>query len=162
MIFGNPATFAVEIYHEPHGPGSKGFGRMCLHLQGLVLGRSDEQNCSLFHAVARITEISAGLSSQWDERFAGHSDEEVFSWIDAVLYTGEIEGPDDELQRFDFLTNTGEQFDNYKSFVFCLPEGEVCMPFSGPDGVVRTARVRAEEFRKVASELERWFRNETA
>jgi hypothetical protein len=162
MIFGHPETFAVEIYHEPRSSESKGLGRMCLRLQGLVLGKPDEEDCSLFHAVERITEVSASLGTQWDERFAGHSAEEVFAWIDAVLYTGEIDGPENELWKFDFLTNTGEQFDNFKSFVYCAPSGEVYIPFYGPDGVVRTPRCTAEEFRRVALELEQWFKSETA
>jgi hypothetical protein len=98
VIFGNPEILAVEIYHEPSSPRWKGFGRMCLRIQGLVLGRLDEEHCSLFHAVERVAEVSAALATQWDERFAGHSAQEVFAWLDAVLYTGEIDGPADDYE----------------------------------------------------------------
>jgi hypothetical protein len=123
-----------------------------------MLGRIEEANCSLFHAVERIAEVSAGLFEHWDSRFAGHSAEEIFAWLDAVLYSGEIdEADEDSVCRFDFLTNTGEQFDGFKSFIYCQPGGVVCIPYQGPDGILQTPRCSAEDFQAAASELQRWF-----
>ena len=161
MLFGNPANFAVEIHHEPMAPKWKGFGRMCVWIQGLMIGDPNEVHCSLFHAVKRITEIAVRLSEQWDERFTGHTAEEIFAWIDAILYSGEI-AASDTVNKFDFLTNTGEQFDDFKSFIYCTPDGLVCIPFQGRDAIVRTPSCKQSEFRAVASELEQWFKVQIA
>src|SRR5687767_15318563 len=114
MLFGDPNSFAVEIHHEPGAPKWKGFGRMCLHMQGVTIGNPLEAHCSLFHAVDRIAEVATNLAEQWDERFTERTGEEIFAWLDAILYSGEIEASEDEVDRFDFLTNTGEQFDGFK------------------------------------------------
>ena len=90
MLFGDPSDFAVEIYHEPSSAEWRGFGRMCIHIQSKTIGNVDEQDCSLFHAVERIVEAAQKLPSLWDVRFTQHTDEEIFSWLDALLYSGEI------------------------------------------------------------------------
>ena len=51
---------------------------MCLQVQGLTIGNPLEAHCSLFHAVERIAAGAAGISELWDERFAGHTAEEIF------------------------------------------------------------------------------------
>lgn len=162
MVFGNPNSFAVEVHHEPSAPEWKGFGRMCLHVQGVTIGDPLEADCSLFHAVERIAEVATDLAKLWDERFTGHTGQEVFAWLDAILYSGEIETSEDGLAKFDFLTNTGEQFDGFKSFIYCTPDDVVCVPFQGRDDVVRTPTCTGTELREAAAQLGKWFRAETA
>lgn len=162
MVFGDPNSFAVEVHHEPMVPSWKGFGRMCLHMQGVTIGNPLEADCSLFHAVERIAEVATDLTELWDGRFAEHTGEEIFAWLDAILYSGEIEASKDEVARFDFLTNTGEQFDGFKTFIYCTPDDAVCVLFRDRDDIVRTATCTGIEFRAVAAQLEQWFRTQVA
>ena len=161
MVFGNPKSFAIEIYHEPAGPEWKGFGRMCLHVEGITIGDPLQDHCSLFHAVERIEKVATDLATLWDRRFAGHTGQEILAWLDAILYSGEIELNEGEVDRFDFLTNTGEQFDRFKTFIYCTPDDVLCVPFRGPDDVVWTPTCTGIELRAVAAQLGQWFRTET-
>lgn len=161
MLFGNTDSISIEIHHEPEGPEWIGFGRMCIYIQGLVLGDITEDHCSLFHAVERIYEVSLQLDDLWDDRFIGHTPEEIFSWIDAVIYSGDIVDCQDRTERFDFLTNTGEQFDGCKSFVYCEPMGKVYVPFRNNYGTLFEPSCEKTEFRTVAGKLQHWFLNET-
>jgi hypothetical protein len=157
MLFGDRASFAVEIYHEPSEPRWVGFGRMCLHIKGHPVGRLDERHCSLFNAVERIYEFAQRPQPTWDNRLKGHSDEEIFAWLDAALYEGAVADGPDEVGQFEFLTNAGEQFDEWKTFIYSTPEREVhilCrrgeeMPFFGT--------CSEEAFRAVATQLMAWF-----
>jgi hypothetical protein len=161
MLLGNLNEFAVEIYHEPAGPQWTGFGRMCLHIQGLTIGNIEEQHCSLFHAVERICEVAKVMASQWDERFAGHTDEEIFAWLDAGLYSGKVSVEDEDVHRFDFVTNTGEQFDDSKTFIYCSPEGMVRVLFERRDRVFRSACCDVATCCRVSTDLARWFKEPT-
>ena len=160
MLFGDQSDFAVEIFHEPSSAEWKGFGRMCIHVQGTVIGRINEEHCSLFHAVARISEAAQVLPSLWDEKFSQHSDEEIFSWLDAVLYSGEVQG-EQGLNRFDFLTNTGEQFDDSKTFILRSPDGVVRVLYF-KDQRFGSASCRETTFVSVAARLSQWFKEQAS
>lgn len=161
MLIGDPKSFAVEIYHEPAGPQWLGFGRICVYVQGVVLGDVNEEHCSLFHPVKRICEIADSLTTLWDSCFAGLTEEEVFSKLDALLYTGDLVGKPDAFYRFDFLTNTGEPFDGEKSFIYCTPEGVVNILFDENDLVLRKTSCTPIAFQSVAAELGKWFERQT-
>lgn len=160
MLFGDPKQFAVEVHHEPEGPRRKGFGRMRIHIQGATIGNVREAHCSLFHAVERVCEVAEQFPRLWHENFSGHTEEEIFAWLDAILYGGEIESNDSELHRFDFLTNTGEQFDDAKSFIYCTPPGRVHVIYEMRDRVVRSASCEREYFQSAAASLARWFKEQ--
>lgn len=159
MIFGNPSDFAVEIYHEPSSAEWNGFGRMCIHVQGTVLGKIDKEHCSLFHAVERIGEVAKDPTSLWDARFTQHTNEEIFSWLDAVLYSGEI-SVEEGLHRFNFLTNTGEQFDDSKAFIVRHPEGVIRILFLTNERF-GSASCLETTFLSVANDLGHWFKEQT-
>src|SRR4051794_29591043 len=128
MIFRQPTDFAIEAYHEPYGPEWGGFGRMCIHIQGVQLGDVRENHCFLFHATDQFRKLHPSVEALWDESFAGLSDAEIFAAVDHALYLAE----DSDWQRygrFEFLTNTGEQFDDSKTFIVCRPEGRVHILF---------------------------------
>jgi len=157
MIFGHPSEFAIEAYHEPSGPQWGGFGRMALDIQGVRLGDIRETHCSLFHATNRFRELYPTIESLWDESFIGLSDAEIFGLIDRAIYTGEpVEGAPG-YRCFDFLTNTGEQFDDVKSFIFCRPDGRVHILYQLRDGTAGSASCLAALFRNVAEAFVRWF-----
>jgi hypothetical protein len=157
MFFGNSDKFAIEIYHEPLEPRWVGFGRMCIHIESHTIGDINEAHCSLYHAIDRILDASNSLTNLWDERFSGHSGEEIFALIDAALYTGEPSEMYEEFEKFDFLTNTGEQFDRWKTFIYCTPDKIVNIPFQDRDLVVQTPSCSVNEFQSVSGELARWF-----
>ncbi|MEO6184380.1 MAG: hypothetical protein ABIP71_15005 [Verrucomicrobiota bacterium] len=125
MLFGNPADFAIEAYHEPSGSSWTGFGRMCIYAKKIRLGHIDENHCSLFHAADRLREAVNEIKILWDESFNGLSDKETFDFLDRVLYLNSERSPEsiqadwERFGRFNFLTNTGEQFDDSKTFIAC-------------------------------------------
>ena len=156
MLAGDPLQFAVEIFHEPESPRWKGFGRMCIHIEGVVLGRLHERHCSLFHAVERIIAVADQLPVLWDGRFVDRSDDSIFSLLDASLYRG-TEPNDGNLQRFDFLTNTGEQFDDCKTFIYCTPARSVHLLYQQHDQPARSGVCTSKSFTAAASQLREWW-----
>jgi hypothetical protein len=157
MIFGHPLDFAIEAYHEPSGPQWAGFGRMAIDVYGVRLGDIHENHCSLFHAVDRFRQVHPNIESFWDESFSGLSDAEIFSRIDRARYTGEPSDCDVDYSPFDFLTNTGEQFDGTKTFIVCCPEARVHILYQLRDGTLGSASCPVESFRAVAESFVRWF-----
>jgi hypothetical protein len=157
MTFGQPSDFAIEAYHEPSGPQWAGFGRMAIDVQGVRLGDIRENHCSLFHAVDCFRQAFAVIERLWDESFASLSDAEIFGLIDHALYIGEPTGSGPAYSRFDFLTNTGEQFDDAKTFIICRPEGRVHILYQLRDGTFGAASCSVSSFREVAESFVRWF-----
>lgn len=156
MLVGNPLEFAIEIFHEPESPRWTGFGRMCVHVQGNVLGRINEPHCSLFHAIERINEVADQLSVLWDGRFVDLTDDGIFSLLDSTLYQGTVPN-DGSLNRFDFLTNTGEQFDSCKSFIYCTPVGDVHLLYQLQDQTPRSGVCTSQSFTAATSKLREWW-----
>jgi hypothetical protein len=157
MTFGDPMDFAIEAYHEPSGPQYAGFGRICLHVQGLVLGDIRDNHCSLFNATDRIREVATDFGSLWDESFTGLSDAEVFALIDRELYSDQ--GSEDG-QRFwvcDFLTNTGEMFDDSKTFIVFRAPDRMHILYCLRDDTLGSASCSATTFRRVADAYVNWF-----
>jgi hypothetical protein len=162
MLIGHPLTFAIEIHHEPHSLDWLGFGRMCLHLAGVTIGDLAKEHCSLFHAIERICELGRTLDSLWDARLGGHTDAEIFAWLEHELYIRDsAEAASSDLARFDFLTNTGEQFDAGKSFIYCRPDGAVHILFDRHDGMFNSVVCESSELKRQARELEVWFSEQT-
>lgn len=157
MIFGDTGDFAIEAYHEPSGPQYGGFGRMCLHVQGLVLGDIRDNHCSLFHATDRIREVAADVESLWNERFTGLSDLEVFDLINREIYTDE--GAEDG-RRFwgcDFLTGTGAMFDDSKTFVIFRGPDRLHILYCLGDDALGSVSCGMQTFRRVADAYVSWF-----
>ena len=154
MTFGDPKDFAIEAYHEPSGPRWAGFGRMAIDIQGVRLGYIRENHCSLFDAVNRFRQVFHRIESFWDESFDGKSVAEIFALID-TYYTG---APCEEDYSYcDFLTNTGEQFDDAKTFIVCRPDGFVHILFQLRDGTIGSASCSVSSFCMVAEAFVCWF-----
>jgi hypothetical protein len=156
MRFGDPTEFAIEVHHEPSGPEWAGFGRMCIDTQNTRLGDISENHCSLFHAVDRFRELESTIDALWEESFDGLSDAEIFAFLDEALYLGEVSGWE-RFGRFDFLTNTGEQFDGFKTFIVCSPDRHVHILYRLPDGLVDAGICSAVSFHAVAESFVLWF-----
>lgn len=157
MIFGKPTDFAIEAYHEPSGPQWGGFGRMAIDIQSVRLGDIQENHCSLFHATDRFRELYPIIATLWDESFTDLSDIAIFGLIDHARYTGEPSELETRYQPFDFLTNTGEQFDHAKTFIVCRPGGRVHILYQLRDGSVGSGSCPIESFSHVAESFVRWF-----
>ena len=134
MIFGQSAEFSIEAYHEPSGPEYAGFGRISIEVQGVRLGDILENHCSLFHVVDRFRELIVSIAIQWDERFTGLSDLGIFKFHDQALYLGE-ESRWESYGKFNFLTNAGESFDGFKTFIVCRPDEQVQILCQSRNGV---------------------------
>ena len=156
MTFGQPTDFAIEAYHEPYGPEYGGFGRMCIHIQGVQLGDIRENHCSLFDATDQFRQRYPSIETFWDESFAGLTDAEIFATLDHALYLGEESGWE-RYGRFDFLTNSGEQFDDSKTFIICRPEGRVHILYQLRDDTLGSGSCSAQTFRSVAEAYLPWF-----
>ncbi len=157
MIFGQPSDFAIEAYHEPSGPQWAGFGRMAIDIRDVRLGDIRENHCSLFHAVDRFRQVYSTIETLWDESFSGLSDAEIFRLIDHARYIGEPTESGPDYSPFDFLTNTGEQFDDAKTFIVCRPDGRVHILYQLRDGTVGSASCPVSSFRQIAESFVRWF-----
>jgi len=156
MIFGNPTEFAIEVYHEPSGPNWGGYGRMAVELGNMRLGDIRENHCSLFHATNRLRELLHVIETLWDDSFAGLSHIEIFNLLNNTLYLGEPDSVEAH-SRFDFLTNTGEMFDNYKSFIVCSPECSVHVLYQKPSDEIGAASCSVQTFSLVADSYVSWF-----
>jgi hypothetical protein len=163
MLFGEPSDFAIEAYHEPSSPRWTGFGRMAITIQGVRLGDIREDHCSLFHAVDRFRELYPAIENLWDEAFGDLSDAEIFNVIDEARYTGEPDEGRSCYLQFDFLTNTGEQFDSCKTFIVCRPGGTVHVLYLQLQDAFRgSASCSVDSFRRVSANFVRWFDEQVA
>jgi hypothetical protein len=157
MKFGAPEEFSIEVYHEPSAAQWAGFGRMAIDVHGTRLGNNRENHCSLFHAVDQIRHFSAHLEDKWDQAFDGLSDGDIFRIIDRSCYTGDIDEDYPDYSGFDFLTNTGEQFDDYKTFLVCPPGGKVHVLYQMRDETIGSACCSIADFRSTSEDFVRWF-----
>ena len=158
MIFGEPTEFSIEAYHEPYGPQWAGCGRMAIDVGGARLGNIRENHCSLFAAVDCLRKLSPTIEELWDKSFTGLSDAEIFAVVDQALYLGDNDTSDlTDYARFDFLTNTGEQFDDSKTFIVCRPDGRVHVLYQLRDDTIGSASCRVTSFRAVTDSFVGWF-----
>jgi len=134
MLFGKPEDFAIEAEVEPglRRPSAV-WGHMCVWCRGVPLGNIENTHCSLYHAFETFHWLSRHLNRLWDDQLNGLDDLAVWNFLDGRLYGFHGDLKDDthtleELKsdwanwsRFNFLTNVGEQFDGYESFILCPP-----------------------------------------
>lgn len=136
MQFGNPATFAIDCVHEPI-PNDKGwvFGRMCVWAGGLRLGNFEEPACMLDVTARHLEHVLQRLVELDEPEFVDLTDVELYELLDRAIYLDDDRGPGDvaadaaKYSKFDFLTNGGESFDRFKSFL-ALSNGQVLLLFS--------------------------------
>ncbi|WP_295679412.1 hypothetical protein [uncultured Nevskia sp.] len=163
MTFGNPDEFAIEAYHEPAQPGLVGFGRMAIHFSSTIIGKLSEEHCGLGGGAETFRALHSSLSTLWDASFAELSATEIFAIIDRALYidVGQsdiaVRKDADRYARFDFLTNAGEQFDGFKTFIAAEPQGEVRIFFQDPDGVLGSARCSMAAFQSASCAFVAWY-----
>ncbi|MEQ1751518.1 MAG: Imm42 family immunity protein [Prosthecobacter sp.] len=169
MLFGDPANFAVEAYHEiPKNFGASGlWGRMCIHIAGQMFGDISEQSCQLDHAILSLHSLSQRQEELWHEALDGKTDTEIFDFLDTALYKDV--GRSREQMRsdwfhfggFSFLTNWGEQFD-YAPKAFIYSRHKLTrVVWRVHDGQVEGADIASSDFSEVAEVAHNWYSRET-
>jgi hypothetical protein len=168
MIFGDPTAFAVEAFHEPAEKRFLGFGRMCIHIQGLALGDLSEEHCSLYHSADDLKHLAAHAASLWHPRFDGLTDVEVFHLLAQTLF--DYHGQSDEeidknfkqYGRFSVLTNSGEHFDGFNIFVICRNALYVHFLFRLPDGTIGSRFCLPQQMIRSIQQFQSWFHSVSA
>lgn len=133
MLFGDRDDFAIEAEVESDlAPPSAVWGHMCVWCRGNSLGNFDDPYCALYPAYQPFIWLSNHLDEIWDESLSGLDDLSALNYLDGLLwgYHGDVPIEDGRTLRemrvdsarfcqFIFLSNWGEQFDRYKSFILC-------------------------------------------
>jgi hypothetical protein len=175
-VFGDRTAFAIEagIESDLHTGGAV-WGHMCVWCCGVALGDINDRYCGLYTTYVEFDWLAANLDSLWDDELAGLDDVAAWNFLDGILYGyhGDVELPDNRTLeechrdavrwgRFNFLTNWGEQFDGYKSFLLC-PPGDLARVLSRrlPEQMGRGVSVPRQGVVKAAAGFGRWFEAES-
>lgn len=163
MMLGDPRAFSIEAYHEPMDSRSPGFGRMALLVSNTTIGDITEKHCGLGDAAERFRQILFSGGPFWDQSFSSLSDGEIFALIDSALYIdsgqsdAELREDEERYGCFDFLTNAGESFDGYKTFIFQDASAQVCILVQNPEDEVTSARCTLRDFRSASHAFVAWY-----
>jgi hypothetical protein len=172
MRFGDISDFAIEAEVEPDiSPPSSVWGRMCIWCRGEPLGNLSEPYCGLGAAAYEFRWLRCHLTDLWDECLEGLDDRDANDFLDGLLYgyRGGVEIEDERtseemnrdatrFSKFNFLTNWGEQFDGYKSFILCPPAQPVrILSRHLPDRMNGVAVVTREGLLSAVEDFLRWF-----
>jgi len=133
---------------------------MCLHTSNKTIGDIFENHCSLHDAIARITTSASNIDSLWHDEFQGKDDQEIFKILDEYLYIG-----DHALWpcygHFDFLTNSGEQFDDTKTFLYRSPlTDQLHLLYQCSSEPPASSSFPTNSFLESANGLKHWFQHE--
>ena len=176
-IFGDRDDFAIEagVEFDRHTAGTV-WGHMCVWCRGVALGDLKNRYCGLYHAYYEFAWLADNLGTLWAIELAGLDDLTTWNFLDALLYGyhGDVELLDTRTSaeigrdakrwyRFGFLTNWGEQFDGYKSFLVCPPGDSArilsrrLLPLMG-----RGVQVSKSGLVTAATRFTAWFESESA
>ena len=163
MQFGDPSRFAIRCVHEPIlNETARVFGRMCIIVGGQQLGDFNEPACMLNVTEGHLQAVLRRLSNLFDPAFDELADVALYRLLSRALYesderTSEQVAADAERYfKFDFLTNGGESFDRFRSFI-CLSKGRVKILFADASDVPIVANVEAEYFAETVAAFLSWL-----
>lgn len=175
-IFGDRSDFAIEAGVEPdRHTAATVWGHMRVWCRGVPLGDITDRYCGLDHAYSEFSQLADNLDSLWADELAGLDDLAAWNFLDGLLYGyhGDLELADDRSleechrdaarwARFDFLTNWGEQFDGYKSFLLCPPgDSARVLSLRLPPGLGRGVAISRRGLVEAASGFADWFEAES-
>jgi hypothetical protein len=164
---GDRSVFQIECVHEPFPEsGQYVFGRMCLRFEDHVLGDFDEPACALNVTARHFEDALQSLAEHDEPELATLTDAQLWERLDTALYrddkrtTAQIVADDRRYRRFDFLTNGGESFDDFKSF-FVADAHDVRVLFKG-HGQLIGRRIERSVFVETLQAWLQWFERERA
>jgi hypothetical protein len=168
MMFGNPAIFAVEAYHErPLDCDFSGvLGRMCVHIRGRSFGYIAEPCCALDNAFDSLTWIMEHSESLDHGALADLRDFDLFEFLDAKLYrdTGqsleEMRSDGCHFGRFTFLTNWGEQFDGAPKCFIVRRGSNLRVVWKDSRCRQRAVEIPVSVFTRATREATLWYREQ--
>jgi len=125
MIVGNKENFAIECYDDFIDTEKKYvFGRMCLWCSNISLGDIFEPSCMLNVTEGILLSFLEEKLNYEGAELNNINDEEAFNLLSNKLYgvdkeisLEQVSRDMDEYYKYDFLTNGGESFDGYQSFI---------------------------------------------
>ncbi len=175
-VFGDPTDFAIEagVESDRHTAATV-WGHMRVWCRGVALGNLDDRYCGLYQAYSEFVRLTANLDSLWADELTGLDDVSAWNFLDGMLYGyhGDIELADErtleECERdaarwgpFNFLTNWGEQFDGYKSFLLC-PPGDLARVLSRrlPEHMGCGVSVAQRGIVEATADFAQWFEAES-
>ncbi len=174
-VFGERDDFAIEAGVEPDGhTAGTVWGHMCVWCCGVPLGDLGNRSCGLYHSYSEFAWLADNLGNLWADELAGLDDVAAWNFLDGRLYGyhGEVELADactlDECRRdaerwgrFNFLTNWGEQFDGFKSFLLCPPGASArILSQRLPSHMGRGVSVSRQSLTSAAAGFAAWFESE--
>jgi hypothetical protein len=167
-MFGDPPDFAIEAGVEPRlAVPSAVWGHMRVWCAGQPLGNIGDPFCALYLSYKLFGWTADHLEDLWDDALDGLSDREAWDLLDGVLYgrAGRDGRPLERVARdyqrydkFNFLTNWGEQFDGYKSFVLGPPGRPLrVLSRAFPESIGLGVDVSRAGFVRAARGFTEWF-----
>ena len=124
MLFGDKNVFGIEIYINPDQDGYDIWGRSCIHICGSQVGDIEDPHCGLNDFFVTLNSRAQSARGLVHASFQGLTDREVFEALRNHLYDGPerdlavLRANATEFGKFDFLTNVGENFNDWCSFLF--------------------------------------------
>lgn len=166
MRFGNISTFAIDCVRESHPNGQEWvFGRMRIWVGGLQLGDFDEPSCMLNVTGGHLEGVMGRLQALGEPSFEDLTDRQMYELLDRAIYcdddrkSAQVAADTERYFKHDFLTNGGESFDRFKSFI-ATAGGQVRIVFaecsSGPVG----GRLEIADFVATVNEFLGWLKQE--
>ena len=167
-MFGDPADFAIEAGVEPDlVVPSAVWGHMRVWCAGQPLGNIGDAHCALYTSYMAFKWTADHLDDLWDEALGDLSDREAWDLLDGMLYgrdgrdgrsLREVGRDAERYGKFNFLTNWGEQFDGYKSFLFRPPGRPVrVLSRAFPGSIGLGVDVSPVGFARAARAFAGWF-----
>ena len=163
MLFGRKDRFAIEATLVSDRSPHEAWGSSCIYAGGVRIGDLAELHCGLAPFASMLLEASRSIAELRSERFSDLSDAEVYAFLSKALFTDdgrsieEMQRDWDRFGRFNFLTNVGEQFDGWRTFIFSRDVGSLTILASEGDGPPTSFQIHASEFIAAVAEFRAWF-----
>lgn len=168
MLFGNPSDFAIEAASEANLTApSAVWGRMRVICDKQIYSDYENPYCALYPAYCQFRWFRENVFDLWDDSFNGLSNTELHDLLDRMIYADdnrtseEVERDSTRYGRYNFLTNWGEQFDGYKSFIVSPMPGRLAILRRDDTGRLSVANCTTQGFVDAAEAYLDWFHAET-
>jgi hypothetical protein len=144
-LFGDRQDFAIEAgLNKSEFLSRIVYGHMCVWCRGVPLGDIEEPHCMIggagghFRRLVDPVDGKLPVDGLWVEEFEGLDDVAVWNFLDGLLWEWHGDDPAEPCSTrnairtngrhwwdFNFLSNWGEQFDGFKSFLLRPPGDSV-------------------------------------